>query len=479
MPTLYSLFIRSNRVKIRLKLKKLSINQMLRRINYWSNGCIALTILTLISFVSNAQDAADMKAKVDGAGLFKAKCASCHQPHKDGTGPKLFKVRDKWAAGGAKEGSIYKWVNNWQNAVASDPYAAQVSAVKPTAMSVFPELKKEEIDGILDYVDAQPEPSAGGSSDKSQNGNVIIDPTENSGGSVWNWILLGVIFITVTLAIGGVRRQLNNAVNESEGKPVKDHETYLSELKTIAWKYRLHVGLTTLVVVISILVMSMQGLGRIGVTEAYQPSQPIKFPHNVHAGINGIDCKYCHSSVTKSKSAGIPTVNVCMNCHKQINGEGKPFAGEIQKIYDAAGYVNGEYKNTSKPIVWNKVHVLPDHVYFNHSQHVVVGGIDCKQCHGDMTKMKETAKVQPVSELNKVEGNLKLSKATLTMGWCIECHDKKEISQGPLSDKKDGYYNEIHRRLLNNDKTLYKKYLKDNKVTVSELGGWECAKCHY
>ncbi len=449
---------------------------MLRIINQWSHGFLALAFITVVS-LSNAQDAA--KIKVDGAGLFKAKCASCHQPHKDGTGPKLFKARDKWSAGGAKEGSIYAWVNNWQNAAATDPYAMQVSQSKPTAMSAFPELKKEEIDGILDYVDAQPEPSAGGN-DKSKGGAVAGGEEEGeSEGNSWTWILLGVIFVTVILAVGGVRRQLNYAVRESEGKPVKEHETYFSELKTVAWKYRLHVGLATLVVVISVIVALFQSLFTIGVTEAYQPSQPIKFPHSVHAGVNGIDCKYCHSSVTKSKSAGIPSVNVCMNCHKQINGEGKPYAAEIKKIYAAAGFVDGEYKNPSKPIVWNKVHVLPDHVYFNHSQHVVVGGIDCKQCHGDMAKMKETAKVQPVAELNKVEGNIKLSKPTLTMGWCIECHDKKEISKGPLSDKKDGYYNEIHRRLLNNDKSLYRKYLKDNKVTVSELGGWECAKCHY
>jgi hypothetical protein len=318
-------------------------------------------------------------------------------------------------------------------------------------------------------------PSQGAAASGGEDGGKKEDSESGS----WTWILLGVIFITVILAVGGVRRQLNQAVSEKEGLPVKDHKTYFSELKTVAWKYRLQVGLASLVVVISIIVALFQSLFSIGVVESYQPSQPIKFPHSVHAGVNGIDCKYCHSSVTKSKSAGIPSVNVCMNCHKQINGEGKPYAAEIQKIYAAAGFADGEYKNPSKPIVWNKVHVLPDHVYFNHSQHVVVGGVDCKQCHGDMTKLKEAVKVQPVAELNKVEGNIKLSKPTLTMGWCIECHDKKEISKGPLSDKKDGYYNEIHRRLLNNDKSLYRKYLKDNKVTVSELGGWECAKCHY
>jgi hypothetical protein len=126
--------------------------------------------------------------------------------------------------------------------------------------------------------------------------------------------------------------------------------------------------------------------------------------------------------------------------------------------------------------VWNKVHVLPDHVYFNHSQHVVVGGVDCKQCHGDMTKMQETAKVQPIEELNKIEGNIKLTKATLTMGWCIECHGAKEVTVG---DGKNAYYDEIHSRLKKN-KSLYRKYLaNDGKLTVNELGGWECAKCHY
>ena len=413
----------------------------------------------------------------DGGGDFKAKCSSCHQPHKNSTGPKLFQARQKWSTGGAKEGSIYQWVNNWQTAVANDPYAANVSKWSATAMTAFPELSKEQINGILDWVDAQPDPAlaAGGGS-----GNVVNDPameaTEEEGGGFWFWVILSIIFFTIILSVGGVRRQLKISVGEGGSD---DEQTYLSELKTWAWKYRLPVGLGVLVIVISVIVTIFQGLYRINVVENYQPSQPIAFPHDRHAGVNGIDCKYCHNSVTKSKSAGIPSVNVCMNCHKQINGEGKPFAGEIKKIYTAAGWNPagaGKYTGNTKPIVWNKVHVLPDHVYFNHSQHVVVGGIDCKQCHGDMTKMNETVKVQPVSELNKIEGNVKLTKPTLTMGWCIECHGAKDV---PLGDGKNGYYDEIHRRLRDNDKSLYKKYLKDGKVSVSELGGWECAKCHY
>ena len=421
----------------------------------------------------------NFKAFSQGEALFKSKCATCHQTHKNGTGPKLFQVRAKWAAGGAKEGSIYKWVNNWQTAVASDPYAAEVSKWSPTAMSAFPDLKKEEIDAILDWVDAQPDPATAAPAGGTTTGgatDALSTETEEEGSIAWIWIVMGVIFIIIIMAVGGVKRQLNIATSDDSASQEK--LTYGEELRAWAWKYKTYVGVTTLIVVISLIVGFFQSLSKIGVVEGYQPSQPIAFPHAAHAGINGIDCKYCHNSVTKSKHAGIPTVNVCMNCHKQINGEGKPFAGEIQKIYKAAGWDPsgaGKYTGKVKPIVWNKVHVLPDHVYFNHSQHVVVGGIDCKQCHGDMTTMTETVKVQSVEELNKIEGNLKLTKPTLTMGWCIECHGVKEIAIG---NGKNAYYDEIHRR-LKMDKPLYRKYLKDGKITVNELGGWECAKCHY
>jgi mono/diheme cytochrome c family protein len=428
--------------------------------------------------------AGTFSAQAQGEGLFKAKCASCHQPHKNGTGPKLFQVRKKWADGGAKEGSIYQWVNNWQTAAASDPYAATVVAYSPTAMSAFPDLKKEDIDAILDWVDSQPDPAtaAAGGAGATGAADGMIAATEEEGSLGWIWIILGVIFITVILAVGGVRRQLNFAAAEASGEEVNESMTYMEELKSWAWKNKVYVGLGTLVLVIGVIVTLFIGLYSIGVVENYQPSQPIAFPHSVHTGTNGIDCKYCHSSVTKSKTAGIPSVNVCMNCHKQVNGRTPEQQEQIAKIYAAAGWSPegaGKYTGKTKPIVWNKVHVLPDHVYFNHAQHVTVGGIDCKQCHGDMTKQTETQKVWPVEELNKIEGNIPLTKPTLTMGWCIECHGAKEVSTGSIDTKNNGYYNEIHKRLLNNDKSLYGKYLEDGKVTVSELGGWECAKCHY
>lgn len=434
--------------------------------------CLFVFIWTLFPLVSWSQ----------GEGLFKAKCASCHQIHKNGTGPKLSGAKQRWADAGEAD-LIVKWVQNNVQLRASGKSKralAVFSEYGGSAMSVFSDLSEKDVNSILDYANSVPEvaagPAAGG---VAQTGAEETLVEEEEGGLSMVWIILALAFILIILTAGGVRRQLTIL---SSGDESLDKLSYFEEFKNLIWKYRAASGMVLLVLVISVIVFIFQNLYSIGVVEGYQPTQAIVFPHSRHAGQNAIDCKYCHNSVEKSKSAGIPSVNVCMNCHKYISGEGKPFAGEIKKIYAAAGWdpsmkPAGGYKQVKnpKPLVWNKVHVLPDHVYFNHSQHVVVGGVDCKQCHGDMTKMSEAVKVQSVEELNKIEGNIKLTKPTLTMGWCIECHGAKGVSIG---DGKNGYYDEIHNRLKKN-KTLYKKYLEDSKVAVNELGGWECAKCHY
>lgn len=443
---------------------KISNSQMFRNFNNW---CLSvITLLFLGAFNTQAQ----------GDALFKAKCATCHQVFKDGTGPKLFEVRQKWEDGGAGDGAIIQWVNNWETAAATDDYAKSISAWSGTAMTAFPDLSEEQIYSIFDWVDTQ-EPVIV-SAETASNGSDVVEEESSMG---WILIILGVIFFTIIVAVGGVRRQLKAAAaSDSEG--YSTNMSYWEEFKHWCWLYRKQVGLGTLVLVIAAVTTLFLSLYSIGVVENYHPSQPIEFPHSVHAGTNGIDCKYCHNSVTKSKTAGLPTVNVCMNCHKQITGSKPGQEEKIKNIYAAAGWDPagpGKYTGETKEIIWNKVHVLPDHVYFNHKQHVVVGGIDCKQCHGDMTTRKETAKVHSIDELNKVEGNIQLTRPTLTMGWCIECHQEKEISLGSLKTKKDGYYDEIHNRLMEHDKGLYGDYLEDGKVTVKELGGWECAKCHY
>jgi hypothetical protein len=338
-------------------------------------------------------------------------------------------------------------------------------------------LSDDDITAIFDYADAYTAPVAA----VIVNGQPGAEGSTEENSNTWVWILLGVVFAGVILAVGGVRRQLKYAVEETEfGKA--SNESYGDEIRNWIIKNKIGFGIGCLVILLAILTSGYMKLNDIGVYNNYRPSQPIEFPHSVHAGDNGIDCKYCHNSVEKSKSAGIPTVNVCMNCHKGISGKDDAQKTQIEKIYAAAGYDtegSGKYTGKQNPIVWNKVHVLPDHVYFNHQQHVLVGGLDCKQCHGDMTKEKGLPRVVPVEELNKIEGNVQLTKPTLTMGWCIECHDKKEISNGPVNSVGSGYYDEIHRRLAKHGRNLYQKMLEDEKVSVQELGGWECAKCHY
>lgn len=441
---------------------------MIKRFTKWSMLAVMM-IVTTVSFNAFSQN---------GETLFKNKCATCHQIFKDGTGPKLYGVKAQWEAEDPKPDAIIHWVQNWQKAAATDPYAAKISKLKPTAMSLFPDLTKEDIEGIFEYVDSQQDPATKAAAAPA-GGSASAAAPEEGNSNVWIWAIAGVIFLVIVLTLGGVRRQLSQAIAVKEGKPVEDYPTYWSEIKSWMWKNKIYVGIGMLIAVLALIVLGLQGLGNINVMESYQPSQPIAYPHDVHAGINKIDCKYCHNSVDKSRSASLPTVNVCMNCHKLISGNTPEQEAEIKKIYKAAGWNGQEYTGKTEPIVWNKVHVLPDHVFFSHEQHVTVGGVDCKQCHGDMTKQHETARVVPVEELNKIEGNIQLTKPTLTMGWCIECHDKKGISEGPLTEVHNGYYDEIHKRLLNNDKKLYENYLKDGKVTVKELGGWECAKCHY
>lgn len=415
-----------------------------------------------------------------GEALYKAKCASCHQIEKNGTGPMLKGARQRWIDAG--EGDlIVEWVQNnaaLRNSGKSKRAATVYKEYGGSVMQIFADITPDQVNAILDYADAPPVAApAGGTQGAGAVDPSAVDAEEEEGGISTVWWLLAVLFIVVILSVSGVRRQLKHATEETNPN---NSLSYWEEFKVFAWKNRAISGVVGLVLTIAVLVLVFQRLGSINLMEDYQPSQPIAFPHSQHAGVNGIDCKYCHNSVEKSKSAGLPTVNVCMNCHKQINGKDAAQQEQIAKIYAAAGWdpnikPAGAYTGKSKPIVWNKVHVLPDHVYFNHSQHVVAGKINCTQCHGDMKQMKETAKVWPVEELNKVEGNLPLTKPTLTMGWCIECHGKKEVVIG---DGSNAYYDEIHQRLKKNKK-LYQQYLNDGKITANELGGWECAKCHY
>ncbi len=197
--------------------------------------------------------------------------------------------------------------------------------------------------------------------------------------------------------------------------------------------------LVTAIFITKYIVTSAIGLGR---SQNYQPDQPIKFSHKVHAGQNQTSCLYCHFNAEQSKAAGIPPANVCANCHVIVKDGSRSGKFEIAKIYQAL--------DNNKRIEWIKVHNLPDHVYFNHAQHVVTGKIDCKQCHGDVASMDQVVQVKDLS-----------------MGWCVNCHRETGVQ---FANKFYGKYEQLHKDL--NDGKI-------DKVTVEKIGGTDCMKCHY
>lgn len=286
-------------------------------------------------------------------------------------------------------------------------------------------------------------------------------------------IILGVIFVIIAFSAGSVRRQLVNANREKQGLEELPEMTYWQTWKAWMWRHKVITSFVVLFFVFGGLADGWYRLKDVGVFENYKPEQPIAFSHKIHAGDNAIACQYCHSGVEKSRHALIPSPMVCMNCHKYIKKGTQTGTEEIAKIYKAVGWdVDAQaYTGKTEPIKWIKVHNMPDHVYFSHQQHVVAGGVDCKQCHGDMTK-ETVARIMPHEELNAIDGNVKVTRPTMTMGWCIECHNQAETKM------EGGYYDELKKRMMNNP-NLQKKHLEDEKITVNELGGWECAKCHY
>ena len=446
----------------------LNMNVFLSRKLKTKELTLAFSILSfmLISFSTSAQ--------LDGKALFEQNCKSCHLPHKGSTGPALKGAKAKWEANGD---DIYAWVKAPQEQY--DKGVKSALAINYLVGGMPGQaVNNEEIDAIFEYIEAWEEPK--------KDETTPLDP-EMGGGAKSNntwlmWLIIGGILSMLIVALWGVRKQLYYAVRErEEGEEIdEDNETVGKEIKGWMWRNLKLVSVLGFVLTCALVYYGAEELYKVGVIpEGYNPEQPIAFNHSIHAGDNEIDCQYCHNSASKSKSAGIPTVNVCMNCHKGIQEGPTGETKEIAKIHAAAGYDAEKRKYTGKtnPIKWVKVHNMPDHVYFNHSQHVTVGGIECENCHGDV-KTYTTGRVSGTETINnlKLDNNrkiVKLTKPLLTMGWCIECHNTADVQ---TADNK--YYDDIHER-LKSDKELYKSVMEDGKVKVKELGGWECSKCHY
>jgi cytochrome c553 len=343
----------------------------------------------------------------DGQATFKTYCAACHKPDADFTGPALKGARQRQAAAGLPKDWVYKWVHNTTTMVTTDPYAMKLFARFNSVMTAFPDLKPAEIDAVLDWADKYEAPKA------------PTNPTGQPAGSDDNSLLYGLltlILAVIALILLQVNSNLKKLSDEKQGIRTPNPVPFYRN------KAYLLLGVIVLFFIGGYFTIEAAiGLGR---NKGYQPVQPIYYSHKVHAGTNQISCLYCHGGAQDSKHANIPSVNVCMNCHMAIKEySGDPITredgtsvngtAEIKKLYEYSGWNPDlkKYDKPGKPIEWVRVHNLPDHVYFNHAQHVKVGQQKCQTCHGNIQEMPEVAQF-----------------AELSMGWCIIATGKPRFS---------------------------------------------------
>ena len=389
-----------------------------------------------------------------GKSLFNANCASCHKLNKNLVGPALKGVSAKY-----EKEWLYSWIKNSAALIKSgdDQAVAIYEEYNKVAMNAFPQLSNEDIDNILAYTDYVPEPVV-----NADVGKVTTSSDSNS--SLTNdivLVLLTVVLLVLITMLFLVTKTLRN-IAEKNGINVEKEQGSKFSIWQAFIKNQFLIFVSVILLLLSSAYFAYGYMMQIGVDQGYMPVQPIHYSHKIHAGANQIECQYCHSSARISKHSGIPSLNVCMNCHENIadyNGEEdlekgytKDFyTNEIKKLYKAVGWdeETQSYTGDTEPVKWVRIHNLPDFVYFNHSQHVSVAGIDCQKCHGPVEEMEILYQYSP-----------------LTMGWCIDCHRESNIKV-----KDNEYYTKIHEELS-------KKYGVE-ELSIAQMGGLECGKCHY
>ncbi|NGF57674.1 c-type cytochrome [Parapedobacter sp. SGR-10] len=412
---------------------------------------VSLVLLFAVTLTSHAQDVKE------GAALFKANCTACHKIDKKLTGPALAGMSERHS-----EEWLITWIRNSKAMVdAGDPTAvALFDEYNKLLMPAFTQFSDDQIKNIIAYVkdeeaklaQAAAAPAggaAGGGASSDANTFMLV------GMAALLLLAIGVIVVlnrvtrTLEKVIANNQAAIEAAQARNEehegGDKVKFAQKFLKNKKLV--------GFTALLLVALLAVLGWQGMWNIGVHQGYKPVQPIKFSHQIHAGVNQIECQYCHGGAFKSKNASIPSANVCMNCHNTItaadhyNGETSP---EILKLYRAVDFDpdTRTYGDNPRPIEWVRIHNLPDFAYFNHSQHVVVAGVECQTCHGPIETMEEVYQYSP-----------------LTMKWCVDCHKETEVN----ADNK--YYDQLIE--------AHEKLKKGEKMTAAMIGGLECGKCHY
>lgn len=408
---------------------------------------------------ANDGDSDDLAIK--GEKLFKNNCKACHSIGSNKVvGPGLQGINEKRS----KEWLV-KWIQNSAELIASGDADANAifEEFNKTPMPAQA-VSEEDITAILAYIANPP----GEKEVVAEGVEAATTEAPKKDNSTIMLVLLVVVIVfafILLFLLNKSRVSIAKAAADKNGEAYNGPVNLIEALKHTCSKNKGIVAAVVIVLFFAGLVNLMGGAMEIGVHQGYKPEQPIRFSHQIHAGLDKIDCNYCHSSARHSKTSGIPSLNVCMNCHKYINGGEKtftyngeeyPMKDEIQKIYTHLDYdpKTGKYGDNPTPVKWIKVHNLPDHAFFSHQQHVTVGKQKCQTCHG------------PVEEMDVVE-----QYSPLTMGWCINCHRETAVStQG------NGYYDDLHSRMPEEFKN---KVMQDGKITVNEIGGMECAKCHY
>jgi len=418
------------------------------RPNRWVAFCLAILFST---FVRAQEISVEADAVAAGEALFTSNCKQCHQVHKKVIGPALAGATDR-----LEVSWLIPWIKNSQKVIASgDAYAVKLYEEYGKAQMQSFNLADAEIMSILAYIQAETVKGP-----PKEDVVVVADGGASSSTSSSDagyltavLVVLVVVLVLILVVLGLIVSVLTKYLKEQKDIDPVDAEIVDQRVDVMAFlKSNAFIGIVVFFFTALLLKTLIDGAFTIGVQQGYQPTQPIAFSHKLHAGQFQIDCNYCHTGVRKSKSANIPSPNICMNCHSAIkNVGGQPgVSAEISKIYAAIDFnpETGEYGNNTKPIEWVRIHNLPDLAYFNHAQHVDVAGLECQTCHG------------PIQEMDVV-----YQYSNLTMGWCINCHRTTEVNT-----KDNAYYDKLVK--------LHKEKSKE-PMKVEDIGGLECAKCHY
>lgn len=463
---------------------------------------LAMAVFALPAMAQEEGDGGGAVNIDEGKTLFRNYCATCHNKNMkdDLTGPALGGVEERWAD--YPQEDLYKWIRQSQAMInEGHPRAVELwEEWKPTVMNNFLNLSDSEIDNILAYVEAV---YTGADKKKDVAGGAEVAVVQEKPNNTPLFIALAVILAILAVVLARIVSNLNYMLQVREGNS-DARRTSLVEILTSK-------GLIAFVIFALVVLggyTTVNNAIMLGRQQGYAPEQPIKFSHQTHAGIQKIDCQYCHDGARRSKHSVIPAANTCMNCHRAIKVGSQYGTAELTKIYASIGYdpssdtyldnyeemnqddiekvykkwiadtyvkengsidskgeelieeqwegivsslTNPHKKKIQGPIEWVRIHNLPDHVYFNHAQHVTVGQLECQTCHGPIEEWEVAKQHSPLS-----------------MGWCINCHRQTEVQ----FDDNEYYksYTRYHEEIASGER---------DKVTVEDIGGLECQKCHY